>query len=345
MKTLQTEQVKGPILVVLPKFIGDAINAIPAMKLLHTLYPNNKLVLLASAAVCELLTRAEFTNLDFVCVDSFGKSRVSIKLINELRKRKLSLAFLFRGSLGDALLCKLAGIRTLIGYAQNGRSPLLSYALRLNPNHHYINRYCRLINEPHNNPFAYFTHPTLRTDSYTRPDNSQNRKVICVYMGSANKGTRYYPSQSAHTALSQIARQTECEFLLIGAEHEKADNAQLCHALKSSNIEVTDLSGKTNMTELVDTIAQSNLMISIDSGPMHIACAVNVNCIALVGIGTSPWSSVEPLTKRCIPLFANPLMLDDSKKLASISPDKLAKLAINLLKTQIDKDTEREYSQ
>ncbi|WP_261593154.1 glycosyltransferase family 9 protein [Pseudoalteromonas holothuriae] len=342
MKPLHTKEVNSPILVVLPKFIGDAINTLPALKLLRQLYPAQKIVILANGAICELFKKVELANSETLSLNSFGKKKWSLDLIKALRKFEFALGFLFRGSLGDAILCKMAGIKTLIGYAQNGRSALLSHALPLNINQHYITRYCRLVNEPHGNPFKCFESPKLSHAHIERAFQSE-QKVISVYMGSANKNNRYYPSHYAKEALLEISKHSVCSFNLLGSCDEAFENSQLCDLLKADNIAVTDLSGKTSITELVDTIAQSDLMISIDSGPMHIACATGVNCITLVGPGTSPWSCVQPVTPYCKPIFANPLLLNDSDKLSSISPSKLALLAINTLNSQNQGNSHDEY--
>jgi len=56
------------------------------------------------------------------------------------------------------------------------------------------------------------------------------------------------------------------------------------------NGNVTTLGGQTTLRELACIISKSTLMVSMDSGPMHLSCAVGTPVVALFG-PTGPWST------------------------------------------------------
>ena len=82
---------------------------------------------------------------------------------------------------------------------------------------------------------------------------------------------------------------------------------------------------------MVDVIASLDLLISIDSGPMHIAAAVNVPFIAVVGLGTSPWSTVAPKQKNYIALVANGQQLKESEFIRDIKPEQISHAVTQLI--------------
>ncbi|MCO7189414.1 MULTISPECIES: glycosyltransferase family 9 protein [unclassified Pseudoalteromonas] len=329
-KTITQDNVRGPILVVLPKFIGDAINTLPAIAMLRSLYPEHPIHLLARPYMLEVLERAAHYNIELIADNRYCKEHKQgmFSFARTLRKNNYALAVLFRGSIREALLAKLARINLIVGYAQNGRKPLLSHALKLNECHHYIHRYCRLVNDVHNRPFSHFELPTLLPRTTKLPEHVHR---TAVYIGGKNKGTRHYDIAKSVDALTRIAKSTETHFFIVGDPSESEDAVRLCQALTQNKISVTNMAGKTTLGELVDTIAAMDTMISIDSGPMHIAAACNVPCLALVGLGTSPWSIVRPLQKNLMALESPSTSLKEHEIINDISPEMIAHQYIALL--------------
>ncbi|MFC3034433.1 glycosyltransferase family 9 protein [Pseudoalteromonas fenneropenaei] len=303
--------------MVLPKFIGDVINTLPAIALLKKLYPDSRIDLLVRPYLEQLLLAQPELGVNLVVDQRYSDKRASTwHKAALLRNTHYSLALLFRGSLSEALLCKLAGIKTIVGYAQNGRTPLLSHALKLNQNHHYIQRYCRLVNESHGAPFTEFALPQLQAK--TSPLVDAAKTTIGCYFGGTNKGFRHYPTHLAEQVVAALAEQKNTEVVLLGDNSEAADNQAIVTKLGLPN--VRNLAGTTALHELVDVVGNLQLLISIDSGPMHIAAACNTPCVAIVGLGTSPWSVVAPKAPNFSALVANGTSLDDAKLIEAITP-------------------------
>lgn len=317
---LQANTNEAPILAVLPKFIGDAINTLPALALLRQLYPNSPLHLFVRPHLVSLLEHQHLEN-TVIIRDERKKPWDSFKHASGLKAESYQLAVLFRGSLSEAILCRLAGIKNVIGYAQNGRKPLLKYALKLNQNHHYIQRYCRIVNEAHGNPFSHFNKPTLQY--HTSPFIEVGSDNIGCYFGGKNKGTRYYPTHLAAEAVEMMLSKTGCKVALLGDPSEYNDNQAIVDALEINRERVVNLAGKTSLPELVDVIGNLNALVTIDSGPMHMAAATDTPSVAIVGLGTSPWSIVAPKTPLCIPLVANGFTLSDSAIIEDITPTQI----------------------
>ena len=72
--------------------------------------------------------------------------------------------------------------------------------------------------------------------------------------------------------------------VVVGASSEK-DNKEF---FSLTNNRVVDLTGKTTLKELAHLTSLSSVVITVDSGPMHIAAAMGVPVVAIFG-PTAPW--------------------------------------------------------
>ncbi|WP_147386611.1 glycosyltransferase family 9 protein [Pseudoalteromonas gelatinilytica] len=330
--TINNNKVTGNILVVLPKFIGDAINCTPVIKMLKDLYPHNKLLLLARPNLVDIFQRD--TSITVIEDERFNKTQ-PISLFSQAKKIKnenVEIAIILRNSLSEALLCFLAKVKYRIGYAQNGRSPFLSHKLKLNKNHHYLYRYCRLIAQTHELTLKEMPHTSLHFQNSLFIEKASNSINVGLYFGGKNKKNRHYPNDLAAAAIEKIAANTtNIHFILIGDPSEKKDSELLIEELNNPKIKISNLVGETSIVEMLDVIGSLNLLVTIDSGPMHIAAAAGIPFVAIVGLGTSPWSTVAPKQKNYIPLVANGYQLDEKDIIRDITPDDISSAVSKLI--------------
>ncbi len=321
----------GPLLVIMPRFLGDSVTATAAIRMLRELYPAAEIYLLARPHVAGLFADQAVAGCKIIVDERFtAKRRSLLKVALSLRPYRFAQVYHCRNSFADALLGKLAGIKRQVGYAKNGRTPLLTQAVKLDPNYHYQYRYCHLVNIAHGQPFSQMPAVQLLAGKTTLP-SAQLRKVA-VYFGGQYKLDRHYPYALACQALRRIADLHSCHFVLLGDQQEVADNAKLADYLHAEELEVSDLTSKTTVPELVRTINSCDLLLTIDSGQLHIAAALKVPYVAVVGFGTSPWSCVEPKVTHGIHLTANSLTLDLTTQITEISPQSVAEAADQLLR-------------
>ncbi|MCF2856582.1 glycosyltransferase family 9 protein [Pseudoalteromonas sp. SMS1] len=323
-KVIVSNKLDGAVLAILPKFIGDAINTLPALALLKQLYPTQRVCILIRPHLIALFSRAKHYGLEVISDDRYchNKHRGLYGMASQLKQQNFTLAVLFRGSLTDALLARLAGIKNVIGYAQNARRPLLSHAFKLNQCHHYIYRYCKLVNDAHGRPFTRFNAPQLiaKTSKLTL---SSKQKNVALYLGGKVKGTRYYPQNLAVQVITLIAELNNIAIFLLGDQSEQVEMDELAAMTQHQDVAIHNLAGKMSLAELVDNIGAMDAVVSIDSGPMHIAAACQVPCVAIVGHGTSPWSLVAPKTSKLIALTHQSMSLDEVEMIQDIAPDKI----------------------
>lgn len=118
----------------------------------------------------------------------------------------------------------------------------------------------------------------------------------------------------------------EAYFLFFGDEQGSAIVHQICQGLPAS---VINLAGKTTLRELMALLVCCDLFLTNDSGPMHIAAALQVPLIALFGstneIATGPYKQGTLIHKHapCSPCYKRVCPID-FRCMTSITVDEVA---------------------
>ncbi|QJR81031.1 glycosyltransferase family 9 protein [Alteromonas pelagimontana] len=310
------------IVVMLPNYLGDAVMSTPSLQLLQELHSQASITLLCvNSATAELFGRESRYR---VLRDPRSSQRAKgfFPLVNMLRKERFDLGILFRNTFLDALAFKLAGVKQVVGYKKEGRSFLLHHKEKMNSARHYINHFAHLVNAAHGNEkrLLYSTQITARGDALTF-STSLSTFYVGIYLGGKNKGVRHYPHSLAIEAVKPLIEAYQLHFVLLGDQQEREDNANFQVALTEIGAESTNLAGETDIHRFVDTIAALDLLLTIDSSPLHIAAAVNTPAVVLVAVGTSAWSRVVPKTAFGEAVLSPGNSVRDQDQMSEIDPE------------------------
>jgi lipopolysaccharide heptosyltransferase II len=104
--------------------------------------------------------------------------------------------------------------------------------------------------------------------------------VVTLHGGARNGQAKRWPTGHFARLAEQLIEEFNALVVLTGAGGE----AQLAGAIQEQcHHPLLNLAGKTSLPELTALLSASDLVISGDSGPMHIACAVGTPVISLHG--------------------------------------------------------------
>ncbi|EKK0830228.1 lipopolysaccharide heptosyltransferase II [Campylobacter lari] len=128
------------------------------------------------------------------------------------------------------------------------------------------------------------------------------------------------------------------QILIFGVESEREICDEIEHFLLKEGIKAKNLCGKTSIYTLCKNISMLDLLITNDSGPMHIGAAYGVKTVAVFGSTkfsqTSPWqenAKIAHLNLACMPCMQKVCPLKHHKCMKDLKPEVVINLANNLL--------------
>lgn len=131
----------------------------------------------------------------------------------------------------------------------------------------------------------------------------KGRGFVALQLG-ASEDRRRWPVDSFAQVARGLARAGYVPVLL-GTESEKNLAARLVAAINAAEAKgtspVIDLTGATNLRELAATLCACGLLITNDTGTMHLAAGLGVPCLAIFLCTAQPWDT-GPYLPGCISL-------------------------------------------
>jgi lipopolysaccharide heptosyltransferase II len=106
------------------------------------------------------------------------------------------------------------------------------------------------------------------------------KPLIACHVSSNNGHSKRWPIPYWASLIDKLIREQNAQVILTGALDDKPLISSVTRQMQEQAI---DLAGKTSLSQLVALLQQANLVISGDSGPMHIAAAVGTPLIAIHG--------------------------------------------------------------
>ena len=338
-----------------PNWLGDAVMCEPALRGLRRLFPDAEISLLVKPAVAELLIGNPAVN-QILLYDEKGKhAGLSGKwaLAGQLRRQRFDLAVLFQNAFEAAILAWLAGIPRRYGYATDGRSVLLTEpvavpdkGLHLHQVHYYWNllKPLGLLGDPLAPELVVSEiEEDVMARRLTEHGIDKSSFVIGINPGSIYGGAkRWLPDRFADTAehLGQTIRQSHARdvaVMIIGAKGEEALGHEIAKRLSHRTVV---LSGATTIRELMAAAKRCGLLLTNDTGPMHIASAMKVPVVAVFGSTdwrtTSPYGSAQAIVRHpvdCAPCLLRECPIDH-RCMTGVSVEQVYEAALKQLRWQ-----------
>jgi heptosyltransferase-2 len=287
------------ILVRGPNWVGDAVLAIPAMKAIRAHFSDAEITLLVRPWVAGLFMAVPF--IDKVWSEARPSRLLDwTRITREIRRRRFDLAMLFPNSFESALMIFLGRVPRRVGYATDGRAWMLTDAvLPGGESPHQLHYYLDLVKALSVNT----ERPSIEIEA-TSEERANARRLLnaegipygapflVLNPGAAyGSAKRWYEDRFAEVA-DILAREVSLKVAIIGSLDERLIAEHIRERMKGGT---AVLSGKTSLETLIGVLAESSLMITNDSGPMHIAAALGVPTVAVFG------STDERVTGPCGP--------------------------------------------
>ncbi len=340
--------IREKILVRVTNWVGDLVMATPALAGIRKSRPDAEITALVRPPLDMLLTGNPAID-HLMPLDRRGKHSGPgglVRAVGDIRGKKFDTAILLQNAFEAALLAFLANIPERIGYATDGRGILLTKGVKVSnetKKKHQVYYYLDLIEKlglkmDGHTPKLYLLREEI--NSAWELLNKFGIKKGDIIVG-INPGAQYGIAKRWHPerfgqAADRLAKKTGAKVIVFGG-HSETDTAGVVQA--SMKEHAVNLAGKTSLRELMALIKTCSVFITNDSGPMHIAAALDVPTVAVFGstdpAATGPFNKKsvvvrEPVT--CSPCFKRTCPYKHYACLERITAARVFKAAEELLK-------------
>ena len=291
--------------------LGDIAMTIPVLRAFFNTYPNQKIIFVSRGFVEPLFK--EFDNLEFISVDfnnDFKGLKGLLKLFKTLRKNKIKAVADLHNVLRTKILklfFKLTFIK--VQSIEKGRSERKKLTQKKNKKFkpltpiHY--RYCDVFGRlgfpidltNHEYPIKPFL-----------PENSEEQKILSKSAGKriigiapfASFAGKSYPLDLMQNVIAYLQK-NHLIYLFGGGENE----LKQIKVWENAYDNVIDIASPFNLTEQINIITYTDLMISMDSANGHIAANYGVPVLTIWGM-THPFCGFTPFDQG----IENSIMID-----------------------------------
>jgi len=284
------------ILIVKLSALGDVIHTLPSLAALRKLYPEAHITWVVEEAAADLLLH--HPHLDNVLISRRKSWLADLKagrmrsvwreitmFVKALRQRPYDLVIDFHGLLKSSLIVLLSRGKRKLGYDswQELSGLFLTEKIYEDMNKHAVERYfdfpLYLGAKKEEMEFVLPSHPEAeKRIRCLLEEHGLEESHFVVISPIAYWKTKLWDDQKFAELADLIQEKLSKKVVFTGSERQAVES--IISRMVSSGI---NLAGRTSLPELAELFKKSRLIVTTDSGPMHLACAVGTPVVALFG--------------------------------------------------------------
>lgn len=269
------------LLIELPTWLGDAVMATPAIENIISHFKNVEITLIGSSVSVEALQNHPRVIQTYLMDKKFSNFYKTLSDLDEF-----DIFFSFRGSLRAKLFKLFVTSKVKNQYSKD------KYKVG-----HQVEKYNNFINDS----LGIDSKPgRLIVYSIGQKKINKNR-ILGINPGAAfGNAKQWYPENFAKVALGLS---TEYDIIVFGGpqDYDIAQDIE-SYLIEMGVVNYLNLATKLSVTQLISQIENLDLLVTCDSGPMHLAAALNIPTVAIFGPTkvneTSQWMNEKSIVVK-----------------------------------------------
>lgn len=327
------------ILIRSSNWLGDAVMSAPAVRAIKAGRPDARVTIAAPekiASVWKLVPEVD-------AIVPLPRNRL-LSVVRLLRRESsIDAAILFPNSLRVALESWLIGIPRRVGYRGHWRRWLLNQIVPVPrkpgpPEHHSLG-FFRIARECGTDTFNSDTSLAgiqLSTSNVPMAINRRPTKIGLCPGAEYGPAKRWLPERFAEVA-EKISTQSSVQWILFGTTRDVTVGEQIAAFLGDHCV---NRIGRTTLDQLIDELRECRLLLTNDTGTMHLAALLGVPVVAIFGSTeprlTGPLGSIHSILRHhveCSPCFLRECPID-FRCMKAVSVQEVADAVLSLLRKQ-----------
>jgi heptosyltransferase-2 len=288
------------VIIRAPNWLGDVVMSLAAVRDLRRELPEARIDVLARPSVAPLYGAVSEVDAVHQSTGFHADAELMAGRRDGARGPGYDLAALLPNSFGTALVAFVAGVPERWGFATDARGALLTRAPRVPAEVRGRSQvyYYRAMLAGAGLPVTTDPDASLRCPSEWRDSADGLLSEASSWIGlcpGAHFGTakRWLPERYAEVA-DRLHERTGAAIAILGSPSDRATGEEVAAAMSAP---AQMLCGETSLEQLVAVLSRLRLMLTNDSGAMHVAAALGTPLVAV--FGSTDWRETAPFGARC----------------------------------------------
>jgi len=258
-------------LIIKPSSLGDVVHTLPAVALLRDAHPHAEITWVVNPEFAPLLRgNSDVNHVHIFPRREFRGLGAAGNLFRWLRTTKLlrpNLALDFQGLLRSALIAKISRAREIYGMsdAREGSRWFYDRVAKIDRRAHAVERYIKLAECAGAAVGKLLRCPIPTGDPLPRFDDYPPFILLHPFARGGGKSLSNAVIQEFCRALSPT------RVVIVGQSQRKIEPVENC----------IELTNQTSLLQLIWLIRAASFVVSVDSGPMHIAAVLTANLLSI----------------------------------------------------------------
>jgi len=316
------------ILIRSSNWLGDALMSVPTVRAIKNARPDAGVTIAAPQKIAP--TWKLIPEVDAIIPLAEGSLH---RVVRQLRQQMpFDVAILFPNSLRVALETRLSGIPRRVGYRGHWRSWFVNQIVREPrkpgpPEHHSLG-FLRIAHE------CGAEASNIEVPSLNQTSNIKPQTLVGLCPGAEyGPAKRWLPERFAEAA-AKISAQSSARWILFGTKNDAAIGEQIAAAIGDHCV---NRIGQTTLDQLIAELRQCRLLLTNDTGTMHLAALLGVPVVAVFGSTeprlTGPLANGHIILRHhveCSPCFLRECPID-FRCMKGVSTDEVAAAVLSML--------------
>lgn len=282
------------ICLIKPSALGDVAQTLPLLSVLRRRFPGATIDWVINRELAELLAGHPDLH-EVIAFDRHGSWRDGVGLLQTLRRRRFDLVFDLQGLLRTGVMTFATGAPFRVGLQTAREGANLACHWLLPDTGRYVPAYARYWRVAE--ALGMGDLPRQARIALTEADRSWvfdklrdlPRPILAIHPG-ARWVTKRWPVEKFAEVAAQAADSLVGSIVVVGSASELPLAARIVETVRHQGGVAVSTAGETTLKQLAALSASADLLLSNDSGPMHLAAELGTPVVGLFTC-TSPYLS------------------------------------------------------